>query len=96
MDFFEAVIKGNSERDPQKIVNWIETELLRCLNEYDLHAAESLMDPGTLGELCDFMSNGTISSKIGKKIMSEIFSGDTRTIQEVRDNFICSDVTFHF
>ena len=38
--FFEAVIQDNSERDPQKIVNWIETELLRCLNEYDLHVAE--------------------------------------------------------
>ncbi|XP_071787634.1 glutamyl-tRNA(Gln) amidotransferase subunit B, mitochondrial-like [Asterias amurensis] len=83
VDFFEAVIQDKSERDPQKIVNWIETELLRCLNEYDLHVAESPLDSATLGELCDLMSDGTISSKIGKKIMTEIFDGNTRTIQEM-------------
>lgn len=56
----------------------------------------SPMDPGTLGELCDLMSNGTISSKIGKKIMSEIFDGNTRSIQEVRGNLFCSIVNFLF
>ncbi|XP_022092795.1 glutamyl-tRNA(Gln) amidotransferase subunit B, mitochondrial-like isoform X2 [Acanthaster planci] len=83
VDFFEAVISQNSNRDPKKIVNWLETGLLKNLNDYDLPVSKSPVDPSKLGELYDLMTDGTISANIGKRLTAEIFQGDSRPITQI-------------
>ncbi|XP_038055251.1 glutamyl-tRNA(Gln) amidotransferase subunit B, mitochondrial-like [Patiria miniata] len=83
VNFFEAVISEDRERDPKKVVNWLETELLKSLNDHDLPVFKSPMDPTKLGELHDLMTKGAISANIGKKLMAEIFQGDSRPITQI-------------
>lgn len=65
-DFFEAVIKQTKH---YKIAcNWILGEVQAYLNKHNLIITETKMSPEYLAKMINFIQDGTISSKQGKKV----------------------------
>ncbi|WP_294578398.1 Asp-tRNA(Asn)/Glu-tRNA(Gln) amidotransferase subunit GatB [uncultured Thomasclavelia sp.] len=65
-DFFEAVIKQTKH---YKIAcNWILGEVQAYLNKHNLIITETKMTPEYLAKMINFIQDGTISSKQGKKV----------------------------
>ncbi len=71
-DYFEAAARLYPE--PQKISNWILSDLLRELNQAKTSAAESPLTPGHLAELLGMIDSGQISTRIAKQIFPDIFA----------------------
>ncbi|MFW5490488.1 MAG: Asp-tRNA(Asn)/Glu-tRNA(Gln) amidotransferase subunit GatB [Desulfovibrio sp.] len=74
-EYFEATVKAGA--DAKQASNWIMTELMRELNQENLHADQCKMTPANLAGLIALIEAGTISGKIGKQIFHDLFeSGD--------------------
>ena len=69
-DFYEETVLQKA--DPKLASNWIITELLGYLNREGKEIEEIQMKPAHLAEMISLIQNGTISSKIGKKVFKEI------------------------
>ncbi len=69
-DFFEKSVKLYN--NPKEISNWMMCDLLRNLYENNLELSESKITPENLVEMIRLIENGTISGKIGKRILPEI------------------------
>jgi aspartyl-tRNA(Asn)/glutamyl-tRNA(Gln) amidotransferase subunit B len=75
-DYFEAVVKAGAP--PKSAANWIETELLRRLNDAGKSISESPISPAALAELLKFVESGKITGASGKKVFAKMFeTGDT-------------------
>ncbi len=72
-DYFEAAARASG--DPQGTANWIETEVLRKVNELKIDVAAIPLPPERLGALVRLVKDGTISGKIAKEVFEEIFDG---------------------
>jgi aspartyl-tRNA(Asn)/glutamyl-tRNA(Gln) amidotransferase subunit B len=70
-DFFEETAKTSGES--KLAANWILSELLHLLNEGGKEITESPVDPARLSELIGLIQQGTISGKMGKDILAEMF-----------------------
>jgi aspartyl-tRNA(Asn)/glutamyl-tRNA(Gln) amidotransferase subunit B len=70
-DFFEETAKACGE--PKLAANWILSELLHLLKEAGKEITESPVSPGRLSELVGLVQQGTISGKMGKDILAEMF-----------------------
>lgn len=70
-DYFEATSKiaGN----PKAASNWIQSELLRELNNHQKTVSQSPISPKNLGELIQLIENGTISGKIAKQVFIDMW-----------------------
>jgi aspartyl-tRNA(Asn)/glutamyl-tRNA(Gln) amidotransferase subunit B len=71
-NYFERAAEGY--KHPKKIANWIQTELLRYLNEQKLDIDRCPVTPLMLRDLFDIMDRGTISGKIAKDVFTEMLS----------------------
>jgi aspartyl-tRNA(Asn)/glutamyl-tRNA(Gln) amidotransferase subunit B len=70
-DYFEAVIRAGA---PSKAAaSWIQTELLRRLNDSGLSIKASPVDPAALASLLAQVEAGTITGASGKKVFAEMF-----------------------
>ena len=69
-DYFFLASKG---RDGKLVSNWLTTELFGSLNKNNLKIEDSPISPEQLGELVDFISDGTISGRIAKDVFAEMF-----------------------
>ena len=70
-DYFEAVVKAGA---PGKAAaNWMQTELLRRLNDSGKEIAASSVQPAALGELVVLVDSGKITGAIGKKVFATMF-----------------------
>src|SRR5271155_3617123 len=70
-DYFEAVIKAGA---PAKTAaNWIQTELLRRLNDSGKEIEASPVTPAALAELLKLVESGQITGSIGKKVFPTMF-----------------------
>ena len=69
-DYFFLASKG---RDGKLVSNWLTTELFGSLNKNNLKIEDSPISPDQLGELVDFISDGTISGRIAKDVFAEMF-----------------------
>jgi aspartyl-tRNA(Asn)/glutamyl-tRNA(Gln) amidotransferase subunit B len=70
-DYFEAVVKTGA---PGKAAaNWMQTELLRRLNDSGKEIASSLVSPAALGELVVLVESGKITAAVGKKVFATMF-----------------------
>jgi len=70
-DYFEAVAGACGE--PKLAANWVLTELLYLLKGANKDIAESPVSAPNLGELLNVIGKGTISGKMGKDILVEMF-----------------------
>ena len=75
-DYFEAVVKAGA---PGKgVANWMQTELLRRLNDSDKEISASPVSPAGLAELVSLVESGKITGAVGKKVFATMFeSGRT-------------------
>ena len=73
VDFFEAVINDNNQRNPKVVVNWIIGDLFSLLKKNNLDIKKSPVKPSDLGELIDLIENSTISGKLAKTVFDEMF-----------------------
>ncbi|MGI8386352.1 Asp-tRNA(Asn)/Glu-tRNA(Gln) amidotransferase subunit GatB [Robertmurraya sp. P23] len=69
-DFFEATVAA--EADPKQASNWIMGELSAYLNAEQKELADVALTPESLAGMIKLISDGTISSKIAKKVFKEL------------------------
>lgn len=70
-DLFENAIKVCN--NPKAVNNWIISDISRILNETEMDPIEIPFDSKQLGKLVILIDKGTISSSIGKKVLTELF-----------------------
>src|ERR1700675_270356 len=79
-DYFESVVKSGA---PAKTAaNWIQTELLRRLNDSGKEIEASPVSPASLAELLKFVESGLITGSVGKKVFATMFDSG-RTASEI-------------
>jgi aspartyl-tRNA(Asn)/glutamyl-tRNA(Gln) amidotransferase subunit B len=70
-NYFEAVVQAGA---PGKAAaNWIQTELLRRLNDSGKEIASSPVSPAALSELVSLVESGKITAAVGKKVFAIMF-----------------------
>ncbi|RXZ00728.1 Asp-tRNA(Asn)/Glu-tRNA(Gln) amidotransferase subunit GatB [Fictibacillus sp. S7] len=79
-DFFEKGIQ--EEADPKMLSNWLMGEVSAYLNNASREIDETPLTPGNLAKMIKLIEDGTISSKIAKKVFKEMIEngGDPETI----------------
>ncbi len=75
-DYFESVVKAGA---PAKTAaNWIQTELLRRLNDSGKAIEASPVSPAALAELLKLVASGQITGSVGKKVFATMFESGRR------------------
>jgi aspartyl-tRNA(Asn)/glutamyl-tRNA(Gln) amidotransferase subunit B len=69
--FFEACV--NKFQKPKMVSNWMLTEVMRKLNEELLGFDQSKIFPENLAELLQLIDEGTVSGKIGKNVIDQMW-----------------------
>jgi aspartyl-tRNA(Asn)/glutamyl-tRNA(Gln) amidotransferase subunit B len=75
-DYFEAVVKAGAAA--KTAANWIQTELLRRLNDSGKEIDASPVSPAALTELLKLVESGQITGAIGKKVFATMFETGRR------------------
>jgi aspartyl-tRNA(Asn)/glutamyl-tRNA(Gln) amidotransferase subunit B len=70
-DYFEAVVKAGAPA--KSAANWMQTELLRRLNDSAKDIAASPVSPAALAELVNLVESGKITGAVGKKVFVTMF-----------------------
>ena len=70
-DLFEKATKICN--NPKSVSNWIMTEVTRILNEEEKEPSQIPFTAEQLGKLILLIDKGTVSSKIAKKVLEELF-----------------------
>jgi aspartyl-tRNA(Asn)/glutamyl-tRNA(Gln) amidotransferase subunit B len=70
-DYFEAAAKAGAS--PKNAANWMQTELLRRLNDSGKEIDASPVSPAALAELLKLLESGQITGAIGKKVFATMF-----------------------
>jgi aspartyl-tRNA(Asn)/glutamyl-tRNA(Gln) amidotransferase subunit B len=70
-DYFEAAVKSGASG--KNTANWMQTELLRRLNDSGKEIAASPVSPEALGGLVKAVESGEITGAIGKKVFTTMF-----------------------
>ena len=68
-DYFEKAAKG---RDSKIIANWVIGDLFALLNKTNKTIEDPPILPESLGELIDFIQDGTISGRIAKEVFESM------------------------
>jgi len=81
-DYFEAVVKAGSSG--KAAANWMQTELLRRLNDSGKGITESPVSAAGLSELIKLVESGKITAAVGKKVFAKMVEtgGDATKIVE--------------
>lgn len=82
-DFFEAAIAQKA--DPKLISNWLMGEVNAYMNENKLELQDTKLTPENLAAMVNLITDGTISSKIAKKVFKETITNGTEPKQYVAD-----------
>jgi aspartyl-tRNA(Asn)/glutamyl-tRNA(Gln) amidotransferase subunit B len=76
-DFFEdAVRHGGGKRDAKAVANWLMGDIAAEANAKGLAVADAGLSPASLATLVDLISEGVISGKIAKELLSKLFGAD--------------------
>jgi aspartyl-tRNA(Asn)/glutamyl-tRNA(Gln) amidotransferase subunit B len=70
-NYFEAVAKTSAS--PKNAANWMQTELLRRLNDSGKEIDASPVSPASLAELLKLLEEGKITGAVGKKVFATMF-----------------------
>ncbi|MFD0896420.1 Asp-tRNA(Asn)/Glu-tRNA(Gln) amidotransferase subunit GatB [Loigolactobacillus binensis] len=80
-DFFEATVAAGA--DAKLAANWLQGEVSAYLNAEKLELAGTALTPTNLATMISLITDGTISSKIAKKVFKEIITKGTEPKQWV-------------
>ena len=81
-DFFEATIEAGA--DPKQASNWLMGEVSAYLNSEKLELEETSLTPDNLAGMITLINDGTISSKMAKKVFRLLATkgGDAQKVVE--------------
>ncbi len=82
VNFFEEVVKN---ADVQLAAKWIIGDLNALLNKHDMNLEESKIDAENFSELIQKISDNTISGKIAKEVLEEMWNNGAK-VSEVIDS----------
>ncbi|MEG1503006.1 MAG: Asp-tRNA(Asn)/Glu-tRNA(Gln) amidotransferase subunit GatB [Enterococcus sp.] len=90
-DFFEETLKEGA--DAKQASNWLMGEVSAYLNSEKLELAETKLTPNNLAGMIKLIADGTISSKIAKKVFRELIlnGGDAKQVVEAKGLVQLSD-----
>lgn len=71
-DYFEEVVGKGA--DPKKAANWIMGDLQAMLSEANIEVQACKVTPEHLAGMIALIDKGTISGKIGKEVLAEMFA----------------------
>ncbi len=71
--------------DAKVVSNWIMGDFSRLLNAYNLEPRQSPVPPQELAALLQMQKKGTISGKIGKQVLEEMFASGKKAHQIVQE-----------
>lgn len=71
-DFFEQCV--HIYNNPKVVSNWVMGELLRMMNAADQEIEDMQVKPAGLARMLELMDQGTISGKIAKTILEDMFN----------------------
>lgn len=71
-DYFEKAV--SLFPDPKQVSNWLMGDFLRLLNAKGLEPQEAPVPPENLAELLKLQQEGTISIRIAKEVLEEMFA----------------------
>src|SRR5256886_16324036 len=71
--YFEAAVKAGAAG--KSAANWMQTELLRRLNDSGKEIGTSPVSPTALAELIGLVDGGKITNAIAKKVFAKMFEG---------------------
>ncbi|MFQ5943160.1 MAG: Asp-tRNA(Asn)/Glu-tRNA(Gln) amidotransferase subunit GatB [Anaerolineales bacterium] len=83
-EFFEATV-AEHVGDPKRVSNWVMNDVLRLVREEDTSASQLGLRPDELAEIIGLVEAGTISSGVGKDLLSEVRKSDrspTKIVEE--------------
>ena len=69
------------------VANYIVSELFGLLFKDDKSIKNSPVTEEQIGSIVDLQTEGTISGKIGKKILKEMYDGKKQLAREISDSF---------
>lgn len=69
-DYFEETVRLYP--NAKVVANWIQSEVLRQLNERKIEIGQFAVKPGHLAEMLRMIDSGEISGKIGKRLLFEM------------------------
>jgi aspartyl-tRNA(Asn)/glutamyl-tRNA(Gln) amidotransferase subunit B len=70
-DYFEAVVKAGAAA--KSAANWMQTELLRRLNDSNKEIEVSPVSPAAVAGLVQLVDSGQITGSVGKKVFAAMF-----------------------
>lgn len=90
-DFFEDTLKEGA--DAKQASNWLMGEVSAYLNSEKLELAETKLTPNNLAGMITLIADGTISSKIAKKVFRELIQngGNAKEVVEAKGLVQLSD-----
>ena len=74
-DFYDETVKAGG--DAKLAANWLNTQINGYLNEKQVDITEIKLTPANLAEIIKMIKDGTISSKIAKKVFQESIENGT-------------------
>ena len=83
-DFFDQTVANGA--DPKQAANWMNTQVNGYLNEKHASLKEIALTPANLAAMIKLISDGTISSKIAKKVFAETVANGTDPQKYVEEN----------
>ena len=82
-DFFDQTVAAGA--DPQLAANWMNTQVNGYLNDNRVELADIKLTPEHLAAMIKLIKDGTISSKIAKKVFAETIANGTDPKKYVED-----------
>lgn len=83
-DFFEGTLANNA--DPKQASNWLMGEVSAYLNSEKLELHETNLTPKNLADMINLINDGTISSKMAKKVFRELIKNGGDAENVVKEN----------
>lgn len=90
-DFFDQTVSAGA--DAKQASNWLMGEVSAYLNSEKLELAETKLTPSNLAGMITLVADGTISSKIAKKVFRELITngGEAKEVVEAKGLVQLSD-----
>jgi aspartyl-tRNA(Asn)/glutamyl-tRNA(Gln) amidotransferase subunit B len=81
--FFDGLIRSGKGRDPIQAAHWVITELLGLLRNDNRTLASSPVSFEQIGSILDLLQKQSISGKIGKSVLAEMYAGVNKLAPEI-------------
>lgn len=78
-DFFQDTVSHNA--DPKQASNWLMGEVSAYLNSEQVELHDTKLTPKALAEMINLIADGTISSKIAKKVFRELITNGSDDVK---------------